>query len=253
MIYGLYLSATGVLANSYHIDVLSNNLANAETVGFKRDLALFRERLTQNQESHHSQDWSDPILEKIGGGLAVNPNLIDQQQGELEQTGNALDVAIQGNGYFAIKSGTGTHLTRDGKFLLNEKGELTSADSKGAQVLDDKQQPIVLKPGTAITIGTDGTVQQNGQSVAKLGYFDVPDPSQLKKSGMNLLEYPELGQLRPGTGRLQSEFVERANVDPSSELAQLMESQRQLEANANMLRYQDETLQSLVNTVGKAS
>ena len=84
MIYGLYLSASGILANSYNVDVLANNLANSESVGFKRDMTLFRQRLTQAQLERKAGDWSDPLLEKIGGGLAVNPTVVDTQQGELE-------------------------------------------------------------------------------------------------------------------------------------------------------------------------
>jgi flagellar basal-body rod protein FlgF len=253
MIYGLYLSATGILANSYNIDTLSNNLANSESVGFKRDLTLFRERLTQQQESNHAQDWSDPVLEKIGGGLTVNPTVIDSQQGEMEETGNPLDVAIDGNGYIATSDDGGTHLTRDGRLMVNQNGQLVSANSHGSRILDDKQKPIVLSPGAATIIGLDGTVTQNGQKVAQIGLFDVPDKTLLTKKGAGMLDYPDMGQLTTGTGQFRSQTIEHSNVDPTTELAQLMQAQRQLEANANMIHYQDETLQQLVQSVGKIS
>ena len=253
MIYGLYLSATGVLANSYNVDVLANNLANSETVGFKRDTTLFRQRLTQAQMSNQAGDRSDPLLEKIGGGLAVNPTVINMQQGELESTGNPLDLGIDGKGYFAVKDASGTHLTRDGRLMVDGNGNLIMTNSRGSKVLDDQQRPIILYTGAVASVGSDGSITQNGTTVAKVGLFDVPEPAKLTKAGADELNYPDIGQIRPGTGQVRSQSVERTNVDPTTELAELMEAQRQLEANANMIHYQDETLQSLVQDVGKIS
>jgi flagellar basal-body rod protein FlgG len=252
MIYGLYLSATGILANSYNVDVLANNLANSETVGFKRDRTLFRQRLTRAQLINRP-DQSDPLLEKMGGGLAVNPTVIDTQQGELESTGNPLDLALDGKGYFAVKDATGTHLTRDGRLMVDGDGNLIMANSRGSKVLDDQQRPITLNSGQTASIGIDGSIMQSGTTVAKVGVFDVPNPAKITKDGADQLNYPDMANLRAGTGQIRSQSVERSNVDPTTELADLMEAQRQLEANANMIHYQDETLQSLVQDVGKIS
>src|SRR6185503_11059153 len=101
MIYGLYLSATGVLANSYRQDVIANNLANSETVGFKRHLAVFQQRPPESQELGRT-DLSDSMLDHIGGGFLLSPTMVDTTQGELETTGNNLDAAIVGKGYFAV-------------------------------------------------------------------------------------------------------------------------------------------------------
>ena len=111
MNYGLYLSATGVLANTYRQDVIANNLANAETVGFKRHLATFQQRPV---ESHFQgrPDLSDPTLDNIGGGFLVAPTQVDTSQGEFEPTGNNLDAAIFGNGFFAVQNKGKTQLTR---------------------------------------------------------------------------------------------------------------------------------------------
>src|SRR5262245_29805113 len=102
MIYGLYLSATGVLTNSYRQDVIANNLANAETVGFKKDLALFKERLTEAQQQRLAPNSINLGMEPIGGGVLASPTLVDSTQGELEPTGSPLDVAIEGEGYFMV-------------------------------------------------------------------------------------------------------------------------------------------------------
>src|ERR1700709_2831305 len=101
MLYGLYLSATGVLTNSYRQDVIANNIANAETVGFKRDLALFQERRTEAAERGLPPSRSNPVMEALGGGVFASSPIVDKTQGELEPTGNNLDVAIVGQGYYA--------------------------------------------------------------------------------------------------------------------------------------------------------
>jgi flagellar basal-body rod protein FlgF len=252
MNYGLYLSASGVMANSYRQDVIANNLANSETVGFKRDLALFQERRTALQE-RGGAGYSDPILEHLGGGILATPTLVDTHQGDLEPTSNPLDVAIKGDGYFAVIDGKDKHLTRDGRFMMNRNGDLILSTEQGNQVVDDKGKPITLDTGAPVLIAGNGDITQNGVTVAKIGLYGVPDPSKFTKQGGTMLAYPDPSQLRPATGTLHSGYQERSNVDPTIELAQLMDTQRQLEANANMIKYQDSMLQRLVNNVGKIS
>lgn len=257
MLYGLYLSASGVVANSHRQDVISNNLANSETTGFKRDLAMFYQRRTEAETrglatgGGASNRHTDPLLENIGGGIFASPTLVDAAQGGLEQTGNPLDVAIEGKGFFTVSDGTNTRLTRDGHFNLDREGNLILATSRAYRILDDQGQPIRLDPTHQTLIGEDGTIQQNGQTVAKIGMFDVPDARQLKKIGGQLLSIADTKTLTPSAATVHSQFLEQSNIDPSIELAALMDSQRQLEANANMIRYQDQMLQKLVNEVGK--
>ena len=252
MIYGLYLSATGVLANSHRQDVIANNLANTETVGFKRDMPVFQQQLTEAQRRRLSPNLhSNPLLERLGGGLAVAPSVVDTSPGDPEKTGNELDLAIQGSGYFAVQDRGRTVLTRDGRFLLDRHGNLALAGG-GQPVLDDKGIPIKLEASWPISIGPDGAITQKGQPAGRVGLFDVPDRSKLKKQGNLLLAYPDAKQLRPAdNSTLRSQFVERSNAEPTRELAALLDAQRQLEANANMIRYQDQTLSRLVNDVGK--
>jgi flagellar basal body rod protein FlgG len=255
MLYGLYLSATGVMTNSYRQDVIANNLANSETVGFKKDLALFRERMTAAQEMRQRTGWTDPLMENIGGGTFANPTAVDISQGEIEHTGNSLDLAIDGPGYFSVDDHGQRRLTRNGQFSINRDGTLMLSNGQQQRVLDPAGRPIVLdaRLRDVTTISQDGVITQDEVPVGRIGVFDVPDPVPLKKEGGTLLSYPDMKQLRPSASLLRSEFVERANVDPATELTALMDTQRQLEANANMIRYQDTTLGELVNTVGKIS
>ncbi len=253
MIYGLYLSAAGIMTNSHRQDVIANNLANAETVGFKKNLAIFQQRPTELQERGGPVSLSNPNLEKLGGGILVSPTAIDHSQGELEPTANPLDVGIIGQGYFAVNDHGQTRLTRDGRFMMDANGQLVMANGSGQAVLDTKGKPIVLNTAARTHISSDGQITQDGKPMARIGLFNVPDPKQLTKAGDNLLNYPDSRQLTPSTAKLQSKFLERSNVDPADSLVKLMETQRQLEANANMIRIQDQTLDKLVNQVGRIS
>ena len=250
MNYGLYLSATGVMANAHRQDVIANNLANSETVGFKRDVTSFQERLTEAQAQRGP---TNALLENIGGGLLVHPTAIDFTQGELETTGNNLDIAVFGQGYFAVRNGNATHLTRDGRFSIDRDGLLTLENDSSQHVLDGQMRPIQLdgRLRGAINVGQYGEITQAGQSAGQIGLFEPANATQLTKRGGGLITGFDEKSLRPATGQMRSEFVERSNVDPTTELAQLMDAQRQLEANANMIRYQDATLGRLVNDVGK--
>jgi flagellar basal-body rod protein FlgF len=256
MIYGLYLSATGVLTNSYRQDVIANNIANSETIGFKRDMALFQQRRTEFQE-RGGNGSSNAMLEALGGGVFALPMHSDMSQGEMEPTDKNLDAAIEGNGFFAVMDKGEIRLTRNGHFAINSAGHLALDNAGQQEVLDNKGRPIKLDPkfaATKTTIGRYGEITQDDKLVARIGIYDVPDPSQLRKHGGAMLSYPEPGALKPAaSGIVHSKFLERGNVEPASELVALMDAQRQLEANANMIRYQDQTLSRLVNDVGKIS
>src|ERR1700722_2420103 len=136
MLYGLYLSATGVMTNSYRQDVIANNLANAQTIGFKKDLTLFKQRPTASQENPAHADWSDPMMDRMGGGTFAMPTAVDTTQGELQHTGSNLDVAIDGGGYFAVDANGKQKLTRNGEFLIDRDGNLILAGGEGEKVLD---------------------------------------------------------------------------------------------------------------------
>src|SRR5205823_5332257 len=136
------LSAAGVMTNSYRQDVIANNIANAETVGFKRDLALFQQRRTEMQESGAPSSRSNALLEALGGGVLLSPTQMDREQGILEQTGRNLDVAIRGEGYYTVSNGDKTNLTRDGRFKINSRGHLAMEINQNEELLDIKGKPI---------------------------------------------------------------------------------------------------------------
>jgi flagellar basal-body rod protein FlgF len=251
MNYGLYLSAAGVMTNSYRQDVIANNLANSETVGFRRDVPLFHERLTSAMEMRSRAQWGEKLFDDLTGGIWAMPTGMDLTQGDLEPTGNSLDAAIVGDGFFQVLTAGGDmRMTRDGRFMVDAAGRLVTPG--GQSVLDINGQPIRLNPGRIHSLDKYGTISADGTVVAQLAIVQVTDPTTLRKEGGGLLAVSDPAQIAPATSaELLTQTVERANVDPVIELTQLMDAQRQLEANANMIRYQDQMLSKLVNEVGK--
>lgn len=245
------------MSATYRQGVIANNMANVETVGFKRDLALVQQRKLAAQELPMLAKFSEPLFDKIGGGQLVSPTATDHRQGTLETTNRPYDAGIVGAGYFVVQQQGKQYLTRNGNFMLNEKGQLILSDGSNARVLSRDLTPITLDPLAKTEISGQGSIQQYGAPVAQLALKNV-DSTKLKKLGQHLLELPEdegtVKSLKDAdTAVVQGGALERSNVDPTLELTQLLLAQRELEANANMIRYQDQTLGRLVNDVGKIS
>ena len=254
MIYGMWLSATGVMTSSHTVDTIANNLANAETSGFKRQLAVFQERPPEGKENP-ARAGGDRFFDNIGGGQLLAPSFFDQSAGALEATDKNLDVAIQGDGYFMVKDANGEQrLTRNGNFMADRENNLVLATDPKAQVLDANRQPIKLDPtvnAQSLDIADDGTMQFNNQTVGRLGMFNVADANLLRPVGGTLFKAPASVKIDDFKGQVSSGYLERSNVDPAIELTKMMEAQRGLEANANMIRYQDQSMSRLVSDVGR--
>jgi flagellar basal body rod protein FlgG len=255
MLYGLYLSAAGLQAQEARQAVISNNLANADTMGFKRDLAVMQARQNATREDPQMMQYQLPVLKNQGGGVNVAGGGIDMAQGPLKQTGNKTDVALMGKGFFEVQGDKPGEklLTRDGRFLVNSDGTLVTANG-GRPVLSDQGQPITLTPGLPVTISQTGMVTQGNNGGTQLGLADVPDSRHLIKLGDNLLtvDKPEaLTAISPNT-QVEQGHLEQSGVDPIVEMVNMMEGQRAFDANAKMITYQDTTLSEL-NTVGRVA
>ncbi len=251
MIYGMYLSATGMMTNTHQQDVIANNIANADTNGFKRSMALVRSRDVE-AKAMRAAGLSNKLLDNIGGGQLLSPTYYDLTQGTIEQTGNPLDTAISGKGFLAVRDGDNqVRLTRAGTLMIDPQGKLITA--QGYPVLDKDKKPIELPnvPQHELTIGKGGEIRRGQEQLAQLGLFDTTNSNGLRPIGENLMALVGDAQLVPGKGELLGGAVEKSNVEPANELTRLMEVQRLLEANANMIKYQDSTLAKLVNEVGK--
>ena len=125
--YGLWLSAAGMKVSEHRQTLLANNMANANTTGFKRDLAVVTQRRVESQSSPAGFPFAHPVLDGLPGGVNVRPAYQSFEEGSIEWTGRPLDVAVEGDGFFAVTDGKVTRYTRDGGFTRNEKGELALA------------------------------------------------------------------------------------------------------------------------------
>lgn len=257
MIYGLWKSAAGTMTAQHRQGVIANNLANIETTGFKRDLAIVQQRRTPAEERPLSSQFGQQLLEKIGGGTLLAATRTDTTQGHVEDTHRDYDAAIVGRGYFVTENRNGVRrLTRNGNFQLDNQGRLVIADGSGDRVLSKGLTPIRLDPLAQTEFSQGGQIVQHGQVVAQVALKDA-EPGQLRKFGQHQYEITGDAQVSDlpdaTTSTIRGQALERSNVDPAQELTGMIAAMRELEANANMIRYQDQTLQRLVNDVGKVS
>lgn len=251
MTYGLWLSTAGLQVNEYRQSVLANNLANADTVGFKHDLAVMQERPVASAGG--DPRFAHRVLDGMTGGTWVRPTVHTFERGEFEQTGNPLDVAIDGDGFLSVSDGSETRFTRDGRMTVNPGGELVLTAGEGRwRVLDDVGQPMVVDPtaGGTVEVSDDGTIRQGGAAIGTLGVVAFADRSQLSKVGGNL--YRNAGPQPAATdARVRSGHVERSTVNPVAGLAKMIEASRAYELNARMISMQDQTIGMAVTTVGR--
>jgi len=258
-ITALHSAASGLRALSTQIDVVSNNLANAETTAFKASRTNFQDLvyLTLKQPGTASaQGDVAPSGLFVGLGTRVDNTQIDLTQGSLKSTNGQLDIAIRGNGFFAVKMmpsfGDGI-----GNFFVNNKNELVVGIGEGYRLVP----PITVPSGvTDITIGQDGTIQvlQPGTGTKRtVGQFQLTQ--FVNPQGMQLLGggiYQQTDASGPpitsqpgqqGAGLIQQGFLEESNVDPVTELVTLIKTQRAFEMNSQSIQTADKVLQTVAN------
>ena len=261
MSQALWIAKTGLDAQQTRMSVVSNNLANVNTTGFKQGRPVFEDLLYQNIRQSGGQSSQDTMLPSglsLGTGVRVVATEKLFTQGSVLQTENAMDVAISGRGFFQILKPDGDlAYTRDGTFQLNDQGELVT--SSGYIV-----QPGITIPDSAqsITIGTDGTVTVKlpGQAaVTQVGTLETVDfinPVGLQPIGQNLyIETSASGTAQPGTpglnglGELLQGSLESSNVNVVSELVNMIETQRAYEMNSKAITTNDQMMQYLNNNM----
>ena len=255
MTQALWVAKTGLDAQQMRMTVVSNNLANVNTTGFKQGRAVFEDLLYQNVRQSGGQSSQDTILPSglsLGTGVRIVATEKLFTQGSVLQTGNAMDVAISGRGFFQILKPDGElAYTRDGTFQINDQGQMVT--SSGYIV-----QPGITIPDSAqsITIGTDGTVSVKlpGQAaptqVGTLETVDFINPVGLQAVGENLyIETVASGTAQPGTpglnglGTLVQGSLESSNVNVVSELVNMIETQRAYEMNSKAITTNDQMMQ----------
>jgi flagellar basal-body rod protein FlgF len=224
----LYVGLSRQLTLKRQMDVIANNIANSDTVGFKvESLQLGQD--VQAPQLQPGQGAAPPITFVHDTALTRNFG-----QGALRQTGGPFDLGLQGNGFFEVQTAAGNRLTRDGRFALNAQGQLV--DSSGNAVLQAGGQPIQLDPTkTSPQIAKDGTVSQDGQVMGKIGVFVVADRSALTKTGGGLFDPgAQTPQVDPATA-VQQGMIENANVDAIQQMTRMISVSRAYEQVTSMM------------------
>lgn len=257
MMKSLWIAKTGLDAQQSQLDVVSNNLANTSTAGFKRSRAVFEDLMYQTMRQPGAQiddDTKIPSGLQIGTGAKIVSTVKNFTQGNLNPTENMLDVAINGKGFFPITMPDGTtNYTRDGSFQLNSDGEIVT--SNGYQL----EGPIVVPPEAInVTIGQNGVVSAitiddpNPQVIGQIELVEFINPAGLDSRGQNLFAQTaasgEPNQGLPGTdgkGLLSQGFVETSNVNVVEELVNMIQTQRAYEINSKAITTSDQMLARL--------
>lgn len=254
----MQIAASGALTSLYRMDVLANNLANLSTVGFKADSPVLMQRDPVRIEDGVMLP-SNAMLERLGGGVMPARNRVSFEQGSMISTGNPLDVAIEGDGFFVLLDERGEdadrlRLTRDGRFTRNGDGTLVSAAS-GRPVLDPSNRQIVLPDASPILIGPDGSIRQNGAEVASIQVCAVPDRSRLSKVGNGMFRAPAeaMSGLTAATGTVKQGMIEGASVDPIRAMMSVTDAGRDVEANLGMIASHDRLTERAINGLGRIS
>jgi len=257
----LRTAATGMAAQQLNVEVISNNIANMNTVGFKKQRAEFEDLLYQNMEQVGAQSSDQgnivPTGVQIGAGVKSGSVYRITTQGTLTTTGNQLDLAIDGRGFFEVQLPTGeTAYSRAGNFSVNDQGQLVTAD--GYLI-----QPAITIPqnATGITISQSGQVQvtqPGSQTPAVVGQMQLAtfvNEAGLEAIGNNLfLESAASGAAVTGNpqtegfGKLMQGYTEASNVDPVSEITALIVAQRAYEMNSKVVTTADQMLATAANT-----
>jgi flagellar basal-body rod protein FlgG len=257
MINSLWISKTGMEAQQMQLDVISHNLANVSTTGYKRANAVFEDLMYQNLRqvgAATTEQTQLPTGLHLGLGVRTVATSRSFSQGTIQQTTNQLDVAIQGNGFFQITMPDGTtQYTRDGSFQVDNQGRLVT--SNGLPVANGVTIPQNAKN---ITIANDGTVtasipgQTAPQNIGTIALASFINPAGLEPQGQNLFaESPASGQPQTGTpganglGLLSQGFLESSNVNVVQELITMIQTQRAYEMNSKAIQTSDQMLQKL--------
>jgi flagellar basal-body rod protein FlgF len=254
MIRGLYTSALGMTSQMKKMDVVSNNIANLNTGGFKRDVVV--SRAFTDEITHRIDDISDtkknPKIGKMSLGVFVDEVVTDFTTGALINTGANLDVAISGQGFFSIqitdKKGNVTEkYSRDGAFTLASDGTLST---KSGGVVLGNEGPIVLNSAD-VTIDENGNVYSNNELVDTLKLVDIEDVGTLRKFGDNLFETTKDSNVKPFTGTTIQNFLENSNINSVREMIEMITLSRVYETNQKMIGIHDTILAKAVNDIGR--
>ena len=261
MLKGLYTAYSGMVNEQNRMDVLTNNLANSATTGYKTvgsTSQTFDTVLTYRIKDEEDGYYNDVNIGRAMPGVKIGETYTDYSQGSFRETGNTFDMAISGTGFFTVeytaRSGEkSTVYTRDGSFTLTKDGMLVTKD--GDYVMGEgpngQLQRIQLDPTQETFIDTSGRITQNGQAVGQLKITDFEDYNYLKQFGENFYLPAEGVEVIETDATVQSGYLEMSNVQVVREMVELISVTRQYEANQKIIQAYDSALDISVNRIGR--
>lgn len=256
MIKGLYTAASGMMLQMARQDVVANNIANVNTPGFKKDTTLckaFPEMLISRlgevkTNPGGSRASMQPVsIGGLGTGAVVDSIITDCSHGNIKKTDNKYDLALNGEGYFVVKTAQGERFTRDGCFKLNNEGLLTN--NQGDAILDQHDNPITIDG--EFSVDTNGNIIINGEIRATLKIVNFADPQTLQKEGDNMR-----GQAQytlAANPQVVQGYVEESNVNAVKEMVNLITVVRAYESLQKVVEAEDETLSVAIDQVGSVN
>jgi len=261
MIRSLTTAATGMIAQQLNIDVISNNVANVNTSGYKKVRAEFQDLLSQTIKApgaQISQGTNQPVGIQVGLGTRTSATLRDFTEGAFKSTGGKLDVAIEGDGFLEVQMDDGTiAYTRDGSLKIDANGQLCTSDGfiiQPAVTVPTNARDITITPDGKISVTTPGTSEQSEVGTLKLAKF--ANAAGLSSIGKNLYSSTSASgnpiegtPNQEGFGSLQQGFIEGSNVQVVEELINLISAERAFEANSKIIKSADQMLQ-IANNLG---
>lgn len=258
MNYGMYMAASGMSVSMAKQNVLSNNLANVSTVGYKPDSFAVRQRDAVRQEDGLHWMDSNAMLERLGAGVQPTFSRVEQGQGPLNHTENEMHIAVDGEGFLRYERtnlAAGFGLSRDGRLDLSSDGTLVrSAD--GSPLLDEAGQRIRVDPGQRMQIDADGAIRQGGDIVARLGLVTVPDASLLVKAGSGDFTFGDRSsaeEMVPAGGRIRQEYLEDSSVNAIKAMMDVTSASRSAQSNMRMATTIFEVMGEAINRLGRTS
>jgi flagellar basal-body rod protein FlgF/flagellar basal-body rod protein FlgG len=247
----MYISAEGAAAQAQRLEVIANNLANVDTAGFKQDVATFQSRFAEAIQRGQAEP-GDRSINDLGGGVKIIDVQTDHSAGQLKHTGNELDLAINGKGFFHVRGEDGKrYLTRAGNLALDTQGRLVTQNGH-RPVLDQADGEIVLNRELPLSISTDGFLSQAG-TIYALGMSQPESLGELVKAGNNLFE--PLGNVQPlalADRNIRQGYLEMSGSNPVRQMMAMIETTRAFEANTRMIQNQDTMLGTLISRVLQA-
>lgn len=237
----LYVALSSQVALEQRLTTIAHNVANSNTTGFRAGKVRFEEILTG------VSDQSKSFVSQ--GSSYVSP-----AAGALERTGGNFDFAIRGNAWFAVETPAGTVVTRDGRFHMNEAGELVTLD--GNPVLDPGGSPIQLDPAGGVPVAqSDGLLLQNGAQVGAIGVYEYSPGANYRRHGNSgiLAETPPIPLVDEAGVGVQQGYLEESNVDPVGEMSKLIAVHRAFDNVAALIRDGESSLENAIRTLGSPS